>query len=148
MKTCLLILFLHIASHVVDTFQIKGDTCSLTVYVTGLRNNKGLVMFVLYNTDESLPDEHYEKFYRLKTAEIINHTSKFTFENLPAGRYAVNILHDEDENGKIKKGVVLPKEGIGFSNVEKIGPLNKPNYEKASFVVEDQKDIGIEIIYF
>ena len=148
MKTFLLILFLHIGWHVVDTFQIKSDTCSLTVNVTGLRNNKGHVLFALYNADGSLPDEYYENFYRLNTAEIINHSSKFTFENLPAGRYAVNILHDEDKNGKIKKGVILPKEGIGFSNFEKIGPLNKPNYKKASFVVEGQKDIGIEIIYF
>ncbi|WP_082063586.1 DUF2141 domain-containing protein [Draconibacterium sediminis] len=148
MKTFLLILFLHIGWHVVDTFQIKGDTCSLTVNVTGLRNNKGFVMFALYNTDGSLPDEHYKNFYRLQSAEIANHSSKFTFKNLSAGKYAVNVLHDEDENQKIKKGVILPKEGIGFSNFEKIGPLNKPNYEKASFVVEGQKDIEIEIIYF
>jgi uncharacterized protein (DUF2141 family) len=31
-------------------------------------------------------------------------------------KYAINILHDEDNNGKIKKGFVLPKEGMGFSN--------------------------------
>lgn len=46
-------------------------------------------------------------------------------------RYAVNILHDENANGKIDKGFILPKEGIGFSNYSSVGPMNRPNFSKA-----------------
>ena len=35
--------------------------------------------------------------------KIKNHTAPVTFKDLPAGEYAVNILHDEDNNSKIKK---------------------------------------------
>jgi uncharacterized protein (DUF2141 family) len=31
-------------------------------------------------------------------------------------QFAINILHDEDNNGKIKKGIIFPGEGIGFFN--------------------------------
>jgi uncharacterized protein (DUF2141 family) len=31
------------------------------------------------------------------------------------------LLHDENKNGKIDKGFILPKEGIGFSNFQSIG---------------------------
>ena len=53
-------------------------------------------------------------YYRILKGKIINGSAAITFNNLPAGRYAVNILHDEDNDGKIKKGLILPKEGIGF----------------------------------
>jgi uncharacterized protein (DUF2141 family) len=80
--------------------------------------------------------------------EIKNGASTVTFTNLPEGRYAVNILHDENKDGKIKKGFLLPIEGIGFSNYEKIGLGNKPNFQKASFVLNKNSKIKVKIIYF
>jgi len=56
-------------------------------------------------------------------------------------------LHDEDNDGKIKKGIVLPKEGIGFSNYQSISIFNRPNFRKASFDLEGNKEILVSIIY-
>ena len=61
---------------------------------------------------------------------------------------AVNVLHDENRNGKIEKGFILPKEGIGFSNFETIGFTNRPNFLKASFDVSENKNVTIKMIYF
>jgi uncharacterized protein (DUF2141 family) len=74
------------------------------------------VQFALYNTHGSIPDEDYTKYYRKSAAKIKNRSAEITFSNLPRGKYAVNVLHDEDKDGKVKKGLILPKEGIGFSN--------------------------------
>ena len=63
------------------------------------------------------------------------------------GKYAVNILHDENKNGKIDKGWVLPIEGIGFSNFKSIGFSNRPNFKKASFYVGSNTSKTIKIIY-
>lgn len=71
-----------------------------------------------------------------------------TFKDLPAGKYEVNILHDGDNNGKIKKGFILPKEGIGFSNYQSIGIGNKPNFKKAAFELNKGKSIAVKLIYF
>ena len=89
---------------------------SLTVETRHLRNNEGTVVFTLYNREDAFPDEHYKKYYKKMTGKIMKQSSAVTFKDLPAGKYAVNILHDEDGNEKIKKGIILPKEGIGFSN--------------------------------
>lgn len=97
------------------------DTIDLTVEVHHLRNNKGVVQFALYNKDDTIPDEDFEKYYKIGKATIKEKTAQFVFKNLPKGTYAVNILHDEDEDGEIDKGWVLPTEGIGFSNINKIG---------------------------
>ena len=99
----------------------QAETYTLTVKVENLRNSKGVVQFALYNKDNSIPDEDYKKYYRLEKAKIVNGKSEITFKSLPQGRYAVNILHDENNNGKIDKGLLLPKEGIGFSNYQSIG---------------------------
>ena len=70
-----------------------------------------------------------------------------TFSHLPKGNYTVNILHDENNNGKIDKGLILPKEGIGFSNYSSIGLTNRPNFKKASFELTQNKTIKVKVIY-
>jgi uncharacterized protein (DUF2141 family) len=115
--------------------------------VCGLRNSEGTVQFALYNREDAFPDEHYKKYFKKLTGKIVNGTSTITFKNLPEGKYAVNILHDENNDGKIKKGIILPKEGIGFSNYESIGFSNRPSFTKASFIVLKDKMIKVNLIY-
>lgn len=125
----------------------KQESFSLTIDVSELRNSKGTVLFALYNREDAFPDEHYKKYFKKLTGKIINGASSVTFENLPEGEYAVNILHDENNDGKIKKGIILPKEGIGFSNFQSIGFSNRPSFSKASFSVLSDKKIKVKIIY-
>ena len=125
----------------------KGEIYSLTVEVSGLQNSKGVVQFALYNKDGTIPDEYYKKCCKILKEKIQNGSSKVIFSNLPIGKYAVNILHDENENGEIDKGFILPIEGIGFSNYQSIGLTNRPNFSKASFTLDMDKKISIKIIY-
>ncbi|MDP2753145.1 MAG: DUF2141 domain-containing protein [Nitrospirota bacterium] len=120
---------------------------SLTVEVNTLRNSDGTVLFALYNREDAFPDEHYKKYFKKLTGKIVNGSSSVTFKNLPEGKYAVNILHDENNDGKIKKGIILPKEGIGFSNFQSIGISNRPTFSKACFSVLNDKKIKVNIIY-
>ncbi|CAN5283465.1 DUF2141 domain-containing protein [soil metagenome] len=124
-----------------------ADTYSLTIEVKNLRNEKGVVQFALYNKDGSIPDEDYENYYKILKGEIKNNSSSVTFKNIPAGKYAVNILHDENKNGKIDKGFILPIEGIGFSNFQSIGLTNRPSFSKASFELKENKTISVKVIY-
>jgi uncharacterized protein (DUF2141 family) len=125
----------------------NAETFSLTIDVKNLRNEKGVVQFALYNKDGSIPDEDYENYYKIVKGEIVNGSSTITFKNIPSGKYAVNILHDENKNGKIDKGFILPIEGIGFSNFQSIGLTNRPNFSKASFELKENKTINVKVIY-
>lgn len=120
---------------------------SLTVEVNHLRNNEGSVVFALYNRDDAFPDEHYKKYFKKMIGKIENGNASVTFKDLREGKYAVSILHDEDNDGKIKKGFILPKEGIGFSNYQSIGIGNKPKFNKASFNLESDLKIMVKMIY-
>ncbi len=129
------------------TYVNNNDSFSLTIKVSELRNETGKVQFALYNEDGTIPDKHYTKHYRMLKGAIIGNASSVIFKDLPKGKYAVNILHDENENGKIDTGFVLPKEGIGFSNYQSIGITNRPNFSKASFLLKTDTTIYIKVIY-
>lgn len=145
-KTIILIItpLMLLLSSFKDDFNEQN---SLTVEVVNLRNSKGTVQITLYNKDGSIPDEHYKNYFKMEKASIINGKSQCTFSNLPKGNYAVNILHDENSNGEIDKGLILPKEGIGFSNYSSIGLTNRPNFKKASFELTQNKTIKVKVIY-
>jgi uncharacterized protein (DUF2141 family) len=123
-------------------------THSLIIKVKHLRNSKGVVQFTLYNKEGSIPDEKYKRYYKKKNSPITKDSSIVTFSNLPKGKYAINILHDENKNGKIDKGFILPKEGIGFSNYQSVGMRNRPKFSKASFLLNNDTVKEIKIIYF
>lgn len=124
---------------------VKGYT--LTVEVKQLRSSKGVVQFALYNEDGTIPDEQFKKYYKIGKSEIVDGKSIFTFNDLPEDVYAISIHHDENENGKIDKGLIKPKEGIGFSNYQSIGFSNRPNFSKASFELDNDKKISIKVVY-
>lgn len=116
----------------------------------GFRNSNGEVLFALYNKNGSIPDDKYEKYFKKGISQVDeNRTATFTFKNLPVGNYAINVLHDENKNGKIDKKFMLPipKEGVGFSNYESIGLSNRPNFSKASFELNFNMTKVIKVIY-
>jgi uncharacterized protein (DUF2141 family) len=146
-KTLVLLLFTILLMTSQNQLSSNANTFSLTAVANGLRNSDGVVVFALYNRSDAFPDENFQKYFKILTGKIVNNTSTVKFSNLLPGKYAVNILHDEDKDGKIKKGFLLPKEGIGFSNYESINLMNRPNFSKASFDLFSDQTMKIKIIY-
>jgi len=126
----------------------KEPTVSLQVQVSTLRNSTGVVQFSLYNKDGSIPDEKFKRYYRQLRSTIKGRSANVTFEGLPPGYYAVSIHHDENKNGKIDKGMLLPIEGVGFSNYKKIGLTNRPSFSGARFKLEKDGQKSVLAIYF
>ncbi|HIP49447.1 MAG TPA: DUF2141 domain-containing protein [Lutibacter sp.] len=129
------------------SFSKKNEIYSLTVTVNSLRNSDGVVLFLLYNEDGTIPDKDRSKYYKKFSSSIASNKATITFDSLPQGKYAINIIHDENSNGKIDMGFLLPKEGIGFSNFKKLNIFNRPNFSKASFKLDTDISINIKTIY-
>lgn len=120
----------------------------LVIEVNNLRNSKGFVLISLFNDEKDFP-EKAEKAVRKAKVKIKDRTASISFNNLPAGKYACAILHDENDNYKMDFNILgMPKEGYGFSNNAK-GLFGPPSFSKASFVVADEvHKISIRTIYF
>ncbi|GLX79900.1 hypothetical protein tinsulaeT_32400 [Thalassotalea insulae] len=68
---------------------------------------------------------------------------KVTFNNLPAGDYAIRFFHDEDNDGQLATNLIgMPKEGYGFSNDAKpnFGPVD---FKHAKFVINGENSVVI-----
>ena len=91
------------------------QTYDLSVVVTNLENNDGVLQFGLYNNAEKFPivGETY-KMVRVKTSGT---SRKYTFKGLPKGNYAVAIYQDENNNDNCDKNFLgVPVEPYAFSN--------------------------------
>ncbi|WP_347174934.1 DUF2141 domain-containing protein [Polaribacter uvawellassae] len=129
--------------------NVYTDSYSLTIKTIGLENSKGTVIVALYNKEGSIPDQKFKNFYKKKKVIIRNDKAETTFNNLPKGTYAATILHDENKNEKLDKKFLLPlpAEGVGFSNFKNFGLNNRPDFKKASFNLDKDTIITIQVIY-
>ena len=125
----LLLLLLLFASFTVIS-RVTENKLSLSI--TDLRNNKGHVLISVYKDGVGYPEE-LDKAVRRATLTIINIKATVSFAGLASGNYAIAILHDENDDGKMNTNFLgLPKEGYGFSN-NVMGTFGPPTFSKASF---------------
>lgn len=106
----------------------------VTVVAKNLRNDHGVVRACLTNQAERFPtcDDPSKSF---KVVGEAAGTVTLVFRDVPPGRYAVALLHDENGNGKADRAaMMIPREGFGFSRDAKVrfGP---PRFGEAAFDV-------------
>jgi uncharacterized protein (DUF2141 family) len=86
----------------------------LTVAVSGLRNQTGQVLVALHDAKASFPN-NWSRAVSVKRVVAQDGTG-VRFENLPAGRYAVIAVHDEDGNGEMTKTFIGRSKGSAPAN--------------------------------
>jgi uncharacterized protein (DUF2141 family) len=109
---------------------------SIELDVAGLRSAKGVVQVCLTADPKHFPDCKGDPAARRLTAPAAK-ASGLRFDGMPAGRYAISLFHDENDNGKVDTRLGIPTEGVGFSNNPHLwfGP---PSFASAAFAVTDQ----------
>ena len=123
-------------------FTVLSQT--LKVLITGLRNNKGSVIMGFYNNDKAFEDET-PLFTKLESkTTTVNHVLTLNYTGIKPGTYGIVILDDENNNGKMDYGWILPEEGYGFSNYTHFG-LTKPKVAKFSFTIAPNENKSVEI---
>jgi uncharacterized protein (DUF2141 family) len=117
---------------------------SLTIRISNMRSNKGHVLISLFKDGEGYPDKP-EKAFRKERLPINAKQSFARFSSLPAGDYAIAILHDENDDLKMNTNFFgLPKEGYGFSN-NVMGTFGPPSFHKAKFTIVPAVTRNLEI---
>lgn len=109
------------------------ETCKLLVHVDGFRNQKGNAGITVFSSADGWPENNDKAF--MHTGHPFT-GDKVTLEvELPPGRYAIAVLHDENSNHKLDRNMIgWPKEGFGFSNNPKVN-LSAPSFETAAMQV-------------
>ena len=120
---------------VTSFLSAQEQTCDISIEVIGIKNTEGQIMISINKGPEGWPNANFveQRFipeFTLPTFTII-------FENMPYGNYAVGVLHDKDNNGKMTKNFIgMPKEAFGFTRDYNV-VFRAPKYEEANFDVKD-----------
>jgi uncharacterized protein (DUF2141 family) len=108
---------------------------SLEVVVADVTSDRGTVLVGLYATSETWMKQ--DRAHRLAKVKAARGTVRASFPGLQPGRYAVSVIHDENDNGKFDMRwfpFPSPAEHGGSSNnvMSRLGP---PSFDKALFDV-------------
>ncbi|RYZ48454.1 MAG: DUF2141 domain-containing protein, partial [Sphingobacteriales bacterium] len=133
---------------VVLTSSFQQGSESFILEVSGLRSTQGVLRISLYNQEKGFP-ENPKAAFRTYTVPVSGARTAVNMGVLPPGRYAIALMHDENNNKKMDKNKLgIPREGFGFSNNPKIR-FSAPSFEKAGFEVKPgKKGIAIQLTYF
>jgi uncharacterized protein (DUF2141 family) len=123
----------------------SGEASRLIVRIEGLRSTRGSVRIAAFDSAETFPD----------TGAVRTHSAPargeptYDLGELPAGRYAVVAIHDENDNGTLDQGLFgIPEEGAGASSGAQ-GYFSPPDFDEAAFVLAAPRtETTIEMIYW
>ena len=119
----------------------------LTVHVSGIRNSSGTIRVCFYNTSESFDQEKPMLIKIEQKTKMANGVLTFSYSGLKTGVYGIAILDDENSNQKMDYGLILPKEGFGFSDYYHTG-MSHPKFESFDFVLKNEtKSVEIKLRY-
>lgn len=107
------------ASETAPATAAVRQSAQVYIAVTDLRSQKGTVMACLTRNERKFPK--CDKDPQAIRAKVPANSSEVVFRDVPPGRYAVALLHDENNNGKADKAItMIPREGFGFSRDAKV----------------------------
>lgn len=122
----------------------QPKTVSITVQVDGLKNKNGYVAIGLFDGYGDFPEGDG---FASKYVEADGSSIEVTFENIEPGEYAVAVLHDENGNEEMDYNEYgMPQEGFAFSN-NAMGQDGPPSFGDASFEVNSDKVVSIDMVY-
>ena len=105
--TLIVILFYsHVSAHPVDA----------SIDIKGIRSPNGTLFIGWYNSSHGFTKPEKALYRRKMTVGELDNVV-VSFENIPAGTYAISVFYDLNNNGQLDKNFLgIPKEPYGFSN--------------------------------
>lgn len=126
--------------------SMTASAADITITVQGIRNDTGKIAALAFVNADGFPDR-----VAVAKAQAQVKASKGTvtivLKNVPEGKVALTILHDEDEDGKLKRNIVgIPTEGVGMTGK----PLGNraPKFEEAVIEIQGNQKKEITLKYW
>ena len=122
------------------------EKIKLEVEITHIRNSKGSIRLGIFKSQESFEEENEYLAKSFSKSQVKDAKLRVDLY-LPPGTYGIALLDDENDNGEMDYGLMLPEEGFGFSNYYHTG-LSRPDFEDFSFDLnQSAKRLDIKVKY-
>jgi len=117
---------------VLGSTNLFAQNASLEVTVKNIKGTKGTIRIGLFTKEA----DFLKNATKGKVVDANGSEVKVVFEDLPAGDYAVSVIHDENGNEKLDtKAMGIPKEGFAFGN-NAMGMFGPPSFDDAKVKLE------------
>ena len=123
----------------------RAATGQVNVTVEGFESTKGQVLVSLYLDDSGWPGDEARAFAarRIPIAEDLR--ARVEFDDVPAGSFAVSVVHDKNRNRKLDRGLFgIPREPYGFSRDAR-STFHAPSFSAAQLQVAAGESTSITI---
>ncbi len=105
---------------------------TVTITVTDLRSQEGVVRACMTQVEKIFP-RCIRDPQSHRTVVQAGENVTIRFDGVEPGKYAIALLHDENENGKADRALgMMPKEGYGFSRDAKVR-MGPPKWDDSVF---------------
>ncbi|MBN7812739.1 DUF2141 domain-containing protein [Algoriphagus sp. H41] len=123
----------------------QNQASDLHVQIGETRSDRGKILVLVFDQEEGFPDQ-VDKAFRKFALSPQNGKAELTLSNLPPGKYAFTVLHDEDGDEKMATNFLgIPTEKYGFSNNPRIY-FSPPSFESAAVALDGKpKTIQIKL---
>lgn len=112
----------------------------ITVVVKGFKSTAGTVKV-------QMVDKNNKEIFG-KIATLTSTTFTITIQVSTIGQYAVNVIHDKNNNSKLDTNIFgIPKEGWGCSNDAR-GVMSAPKLKDKLFMADKNKTITINLVHY
>lgn len=125
-----------------------AQTGEVVITVTDLRSDKGVVRACMTTREDIFP-KCIKDPQSHRVVVPAGERIEIRFTGVKPGRYAVALLHDENNNGKADRAMgMMPKEGYGFSRDAPVR-MAPPKFADAVFDQgENTQRLTIRMRYF
>jgi len=109
-----------------------ASAADLRVKVIGIQAPTGTISLMVVDSDAAWNGKG--KPVTGRHAKVSGDTLDVAFADLAPGKYAIRLMHDENDNGKLDTNLVgMPTEGYGFSNNPRV--MRAAHFDEAVFEV-------------
>jgi uncharacterized protein (DUF2141 family) len=110
--------------------QAQGASATLDVVIPQVRNAQGGLGCQLFASAVGFPKKG-ERALQSVMSPITNGSARCRFQPVPAGSYAVAVVHDENGNQTLDSNFLgVPTEGYGVSN-NKTYAMSEPRWDES-----------------
>ena len=114
------------------TYTLTSAQGELDITVNNIRKVTGSIMVGLFNNEKDFPKKAAEG----KIVAVTGNSVTITFKDLNPASYAISVIHDENNNGKLDTNLLgIPKEGFAFGN-NAIGTFGPPSFKNAQVTID------------
>ena len=92
----------------------QASPAELEIQVQGLRNANGQVRLCLTRNPAHFPDCNGDPA-AVRRSLPARAAASIHLRGVPAGVYALSVIHDENGDGRLNRFMAIPREGFGFS---------------------------------